>query len=101
MYIFGGCDAGSHHLGDLTALVIASRHWYTFQNMGPSPPPQSKHQMCVHNEKIFMVGEGKSSGLRIDEDGYDYELAYQDSLLIYALDTSKIRFLRPLTGGIL
>ncbi|GJC82776.1 tip elongation aberrant protein 1 [Colletotrichum liriopes] len=38
MYIFGGRTEEGVDLGDLAAFRITSRRWYTFQNMGPSPP---------------------------------------------------------------
>ncbi len=86
MYVFGGQSHEGRDLGDLAAFKIASSHWYTFQNMGPSPSPRSGHGMCVHGKKIFVVGgrpsEGRSLGNELKE-----ELA-----LIYTLDTSKIRF---------
>ena len=83
MYVFGGRDAEGSDLGDLIALSIASRRWYTFQNMGPSPSPRSGHRMCVHKKKIHVVG---------GERGNNWEPGIQEELLIYTLDTSKIRF---------
>ncbi|KAL9068762.1 MAG: hypothetical protein Q9161_005965 [Pseudevernia consocians] len=78
MYIFGGRNGRNQGLGILVAFRIATRHWYRFENMGSSPSPRSGHQMCVHNEKIFVVG------------GLCYGQEEPES--IYTLDTSKIRF---------
>ena len=87
MYIFGGRNGRNQDLGDLVAFRIATRHWYRFENMGSSPSPRSGHQMCVHNEKIFVVGGGKTSEhqLTVSKDQEEFKS-------IYTLDTSKIRF---------
>lgn len=99
MYIFGGLSAENHVLGDLAAFVIASRRWYTFENMGPSPSPRAYHQMCVRNEKIFVIGglAEKWGGLGVDKD-----LRVNEGLmLMHTLDTSKIRFPRARTSVVL
>ena len=50
IYVFGGSGGSTRGrlFGDLTAFVIASRRWYTSQNMGTSPSPRSGHSMCVY-----------------------------------------------------
>ena len=86
MYIFGGRNSEGFDLGDLAALVIASRRWYAFQDLGFSPSPRSGHGMCVHNEKIFLAGGEPSGGARTKDPDVKEELS-----LIYTLDTSKIK----------
>lgn len=99
MYIFGGLSAEYHALGDLAAFVIASRRWYTFENMGPSPSPRRGHRMCVRNEKIFVIGGVADNGEGL---GADEELRVNEGLmLMHTLDTSKIRFPRARTSVVL
>lgn len=87
MYIFGGRSEEGHDLGDLAAFVIASRRWYSIQEMDPSPSPRSGHQMCVCEEKIFLVGGEPSAGANTEDVEVKEELR-----LIYILDTSQITF---------
>ena len=86
MYIFGGRNSEGFDLGDLAALVIASRRWYAFQDLGCSPSPRSGHGMCAYNEKIFLAGGEPSGGARTRDLDIKEELS-----LIYTLDTSKIK----------
>ena len=89
MYIFGGRSRGGIDLGDLAAFDIASRRWYTFQgDMGLSPSARIGHRMCVHNEKIFVVGGRPFNGVG----GRDIGNIEEELALIYTLDTSKIKF---------
>lgn len=97
MYIFGGRNGAWNDLGDLAAFVIASRRWYKFQNMGPSPTPRAFSAMCVHNEKIFVVGGWGSGGNK----GSAHFDVREDLVLLHTLDTSKIRFPRDRTGAII
>ncbi|KAK8049872.1 kelch domain-containing protein [Apiospora phragmitis] len=69
-------------LGDLAAFRIASRRWYTFQNMGPSPSPRSGHSMTTVGKGIVVVGGEPSSTMT----------AVNDLSFIYVLDTTKIRY---------
>ena len=89
MYIFGGRNEERQDLGDLVAFRIATRRWYRFENMGSSPSPRSGHQMCVHNEKIFVVG-GRPTGV-YNWKGFE---SLEEWESIYTLDTSKIMFPR-------
>ncbi|KAI9669539.1 MAG: Negative regulator of mitotic exit [Caeruleum heppii] len=82
MYIFGGRTEDSTDLGDLAALRISSRRWYTFQKMGPSPSPRSGHSMTSFGKQIVVLG-GEPSSVPRDP----AELS-----LVYVLDTSKIRY---------
>ena len=87
MYIFGGRNSEGFDLGDLAALVLASRRWFAFQDLRFSPSPRSGHGMCVHNEKIVLAGGEPSEGARTRDLDVNEELS-----LIYTLDTSKIKF---------
>ncbi|KAK8088767.1 kelch domain-containing protein [Apiospora hydei] len=82
MYVFGGRTEEGADLGDLAAFRIASRRWYTFQNMGPSPSPRSGHSMTTVGKGIVVVGGEPSSTMT----------AVNDLSLIYVLDTTKIRY---------
>ena len=90
MYIFGGRNEERQFLGDLIAFRIATRRWYHFGNMGTSLSPRAGHQMCVYNEKIFMVGGKRRSGYEGEDSKNPEVLKEVES--IYTLDTSKIRF---------
>lgn len=70
------------YLGDLFALNIETRCWYTFQDTGTAPSPRSGLCMSSHGSKIYVVG-GKS-----DEGEEEEEMS-----MIYTLDTSKLEFL--------
>jgi hypothetical protein len=82
MYIFGGRTVEGNDLGDLAAFKIASRRWYTFQNMGPSPSPRSGHSMTAFDSKIIVLAGEPSSP----------ERDAAELSLVYILDTSKIRY---------
>lgn len=82
MYIFGGRTEEGADLGDLAAFRIASRRWYTFQNMGTSPSPRSGHSMTTVGKSIVVVGGEPSSATP----------AINDLSLTYVLDTTKIRY---------
>ncbi|KAK8138310.1 kelch-domain-containing protein [Apiospora sp. TS-2023a] len=82
MYVFGGRTEEGADLGDLAAFRIASRRWYTFQNMGPSPSPRSGHSMTTVGKGIVVVGGEPSSTMT----------AVNDLSFIYVLDTTKIRY---------
>lgn len=82
MYIFGGRTEEGADLGDLAAFRIASRRWYTFQNMGPSPSPRSGHSMTTVGKSVVVVGGEPSSTMS----------QVNDLSLIYVLDTTKIRY---------
>jgi hypothetical protein len=82
MYIFGGRTEEGADLGDLAAFRIASRRWYTFQNMGPSPSPRSGHSMTAVGKSIVVVGGEPSTATS----------TVNDLQLIYLLDTTKIRY---------
>ncbi len=86
MYVFGGQSQEGRDLGDLAGFKIESSHWYTFQNMGPSPSPRFGHGMCVHGKEIFVVGGRPAGG------GFLGNELKEELALIYTLDTSKIRF---------
>jgi hypothetical protein len=83
MYIFGGRTEEGLDLGDLAALSISSRRWYTFANMGPSPSPRSGHRMTTYGRQILVLGGEPSSVAPRDTS----ELS-----IVYALDTTKIRY---------
>lgn len=95
MYIFGGRSKEGDDLGDLSAFVIASCCWYTFEDMGPSPSPRSGHSMCVYNDKIFVFGGEPSDGAKMK----DLEIR-EELTLIYTLDTSKIKIPGARTNSI-
>ncbi|KAI0125198.1 hypothetical protein BJ170DRAFT_585366 [Xylariales sp. AK1849] len=82
MYIFGGRTEEGADLGDLAAFRIASRRWYTFQNMGPSPSSRSGHSMTAVGKSIVVVGGEPSSATN----------TVPDLSLVYVLDTTKIRY---------
>ncbi|KAK8125395.1 Kelch domain-containing protein [Apiospora kogelbergensis] len=82
MYVFGGRTEEGADLGDLAAFRIASRRWYTFQNMGPSPSPRSGHSMTTVGKGIVVVGGEPSSTMT----------TVNDLSFIYVLDTTKIRY---------
>ncbi|KAL9619823.1 MAG: hypothetical protein Q9160_005563 [Pyrenula sp. 1 TL-2023] len=82
MYIFGGRTEEGTDLGDLAAFRIASKRWYTFQNMGPSPSPRSGHSMTAHGKQIIVLAGEPSSAPRDPS-----ELS-----MVYVLDTGKIRY---------
>jgi hypothetical protein len=82
MYIFGGRTEEGADLGDLAAFRISSRRWYTFQNMGPSPSPRSGHSMTTVGKSVIVVGGEPSSAAT----------AVNDLGLVYALDSTKIRY---------
>lgn len=82
MYIFGGRTEEGADLGDLAAFRIASRRWYTFQNMGPSPSARSGHSMTAHGRQIIVLAGEPSTAPRDPA-----ELS-----MVYILDTGKIRY---------
>lgn len=88
MYVFGGRGEKDQELGDLVAFQIVNRCWYSFQDMESSPSPRSGHSLCVHDEKIFLIGGEPWRG---------YEWKGQEVIdeltSIYTLDTSKIKLL--------
>ncbi len=88
MYVFGGRSQEGRDLGDLAGFKIVSSHWYTFQDMGPSPSPRRGQRMCVHDKKIFVVG-GWLTGWALSSLNNEVK---EELALIYTLDTSKIRF---------
>ena len=83
MYVFGGRLENGDDLGDLAALDLLHRRWYTFQNMGRSPSPRSGQSMTVYRKQIFVFA-GEPSSLPY---GDPTELS-----LLYVLDTTKIRY---------
>lgn len=82
MYIFGGRTEEGVDLGDLAALRISTRRWFSFQNMGPSPSPRSGHSMTAFGKMIIVLAGEPSSSPR---DPAELSMAY-------VLDTSKIRY---------
>ena len=82
MYGFGGRAQDGSDLGDLFAFRIASRRWYTFQNMGPSPTPRSGLGMTTVGKQILVVGGEPSSAITDSS----------ELCLMHVLDTKKIRY---------
>lgn len=83
MYIFGGRNELGEYLGDLSALNIETRCWYTFQDIGMAPSPRSGLCMSCHGSKIYVVGGESYLDPRREE----------EMSMIYTLDTSKLEFL--------
>ncbi|RAL62131.1 hypothetical protein DID88_002617 [Monilinia fructigena] len=63
-------------------VMISSRRWYTFQNMGPSPSPRSGHSMTAYGKQIIVLAGESSTATR----------EAQELSIVYVLDTSKIRY---------
>ena len=89
MYVFGGRTEEGTDLGDLAAFRIASKRWYTFQNMGPSPSPRSGHSMTAYGKQVVVLAGEPSSAPRDPA-----ELS-----MVYVLDTGKIRYPNDAPGG--
>ncbi|OLL24437.1 Tip elongation aberrant protein 1, partial [Neolecta irregularis DAH-3] len=80
IYIFGGRGPDRRELGDLCALRITNRRWYTFQNMGPSPSGRSGHSLTTVRENVIVLG-GEGATSRPEENN-----------CAFILDTTKIRY---------
>ena len=74
------------HTGDLAALDIVGRRWYTFEDTGRAPSPRSGLCMSADGSKIYVVG-GKS-GVRDKK----------EISRIYTLDTSKLKLSEKVIG---
>ena len=85
MYIFGGRNELGEYLGDLSALNIETRCWFTFQDIGLAPSPRSGLCMSNHGSKIYVVGGESYLDPRREE----------EMSMIYTLDTSKLKFDSP------
>ncbi|KAF9566138.1 galactose oxidase [Agrocybe pediades] len=81
MYVFGGRGVDSVEIGQLAALNLHTRRWYTFQNMGPEPCPRSGHRMAVVDRLIYILG-----GDAVNKKPSD------DFISAYVLDTKLLKY---------
>ncbi|KAF8499863.1 hypothetical protein F5888DRAFT_1611199 [Russula emetica] len=79
MYVFGGNNRGTTHLGDLTALNLSTQRWTAFQDIGPSPCRRQAHAMACDGTRVFVLGGELSPFAQVEVD---------EAKLIHVLDTS-------------
>ncbi|KLO20739.1 galactose oxidase [Schizopora paradoxa] len=56
MYIFGGKGADGSVYGDLVALHLTQRRWYTFENLGCAPSARWGHTIAALGTCIHLLG---------------------------------------------
>ncbi|RUS22386.1 hypothetical protein BC937DRAFT_89461 [Endogone sp. FLAS-F59071] len=89
IYVFGGRGPEDQEYGDLYAFRIRTKRWHTFSNMGPSPTPRYGHTLSTVKDKIFVLG---GETVQQSPKGAD------ESVIVYVLDTSKIKYPPDATG---
>lgn len=58
MYVFGGMSSQGVLIGQLFALKLTTRKWYTFQNLGPGPCARSGHSLTAFDHDRILVWGG-------------------------------------------